>query len=307
MTEEIAAYDAFGIVPVQQIRMQVNAIQELMQAVMQENTHYGTIPGCGDKPTLLQPGAQKIMLMFQLADDYEIVERNLGNGHREYRVKCTLCNRNTGLVQGSGNGLCSTMESKYRYRNVADWEDTGEPIPNDARQRKAEYRKQGFGMKKVNGQWLWVRYLDAQKSENPDIADTYNTVLKMACKRALVSAVLNATAASDIFTQDIEDMPQFRFAEKPDLTELGNAMRDMQAQGVKVSDMKQAIRDALGKDYDRLSQSDVPNAVAVVLATGTRGGEADGASGQEIAPEEIGSRGDALDAAPPLFEEDQVF
>lgn len=307
MTEEIAAYDAFGNVPVQQIRMQVNAIQELMASVMQESTHYGTIPGCGDKPTLLQPGAQKLMLMFQLADDYEIDERDLGSGHREYRVKCTLCNRNTGLVQGSGNGLCSTMESKYRYRNVADWEDTGEPIPNDARQRKAEYRKQGFGMKKVNGQWLWVRYLDAQKSENPDIADTYNTVLKMACKRALVAAVLNATAASDIFTQDIEDMPQFRFAEKPDLTELGNAMRDMQAQGVKVSDMKQAIRDALGKDYDRLSQSDVPNAVAVVLSMGTRGGEADGASGQEIAPEEIGSRGDALDAAPPLFEEDQVF
>ena len=32
------------------------------------------------------------------------------------------------------------------------------------------------------------------------------TVLKMANKRSLVAAVLNATAASDIFTQDIEDM-----------------------------------------------------------------------------------------------------
>ena len=29
----------------------------------------------------------------------------------------------------------------------------------------------------------------------------------MANKRSLVAAVLNATAASDIFTQDIEDMP----------------------------------------------------------------------------------------------------
>ena len=36
--------------------------------------------------------------------------------------------------------------------------------------------------------------------------DIQNTLYKMACKRALVAAVLNATAASDIFTQDLEDM-----------------------------------------------------------------------------------------------------
>jgi hypothetical protein len=38
-----------------------------------------------------------------------------------------------------------------------------------------------------------------------------NTIMKMACKRALVAATLNATAASDIFTQDVEDMPQGTF------------------------------------------------------------------------------------------------
>lgn len=36
--------------------------------------------------------------------------------------------------------------------------------------------------------------------------DVDNTLLKMAQKRALVAAVLNATGASDIFTQDTEDM-----------------------------------------------------------------------------------------------------
>lgn len=313
MSEEIARYEE-AFVPAAQIRQQVNAVQELMASVMQDGTHYGTIPGCGDKPTLLQPGAQKLMLMFRLADGYEIDERDLGGGHREYRVKCTLCNRNTGIVQGSGNGLCSTMESKYRYRNVADWEDTGEGIPGDYQSRKQEYRKRGFGAKKVNGDWRWVRYTDSQKSENPDIADTYNTVLKMACKRALVSAVLNATAASDIFTQDVEDMPQFRLAEKPDLAELGNAMRDMQAKGVAVSDMKRAIKEALGKEYDRLSQKDVPDAVAVVLSMGPTEGQADGAPGQGIAgaETEVGASRDALDAGPSeaeegLYEEEVPF
>jgi hypothetical protein len=43
------------------------------------------------------------------------------------------------------------------------------------------------------------------KIENPDIADTYNTVLKMAKKRAYVDATITAAAASDMFTQDMED------------------------------------------------------------------------------------------------------
>jgi hypothetical protein len=40
---------------------------------------------------------------------------------------------------------------------------------------------------------------------NPDLPDTHNTVLKMSNKRALVAAVLNVTAASEIFTQDVAD------------------------------------------------------------------------------------------------------
>jgi hypothetical protein len=36
--------------------------------------------------------------------------------------------------------------------------------------------------------------------------DMYNTILKMAKKRSQADAVLTATGASDIFTQDIEDM-----------------------------------------------------------------------------------------------------
>ena len=45
-----------------------------------------------------------------------------------------------------------------------------------------------------------------KKVENEDIADVYNTVLKMAKKRAHVDATLTVTGAGDLFTQDlIED------------------------------------------------------------------------------------------------------
>lgn len=39
--------------------------------------------------------------------------------------------------------------------------------------------------------------------ENQELPDLYNTVIKMANKRALVAATLVSTAASDIFTQDM--------------------------------------------------------------------------------------------------------
>ena len=205
----------YDMIPVEQIIRQTEAVKTLMQNGMSDGMHYGRIPGCGDKPTLLQPGAQKLTLMFNLADTYEIQQVDLPNGHREYTITCHLVSKSTGLVQGSGVGLCTTMEKKYRYRNVADFEITDEPIPQDARERKQEYRKQGYGMKKVDGAWCWVHYKDSGQQENPDIADTYNTVLKMACKRALVAACLNTLAVSDLFTQDIEDLGRYAIDYQP--------------------------------------------------------------------------------------------
>ena len=50
----------------QDIKAQVQLIQEVMQAVMQEGYHYGVIPGT-EKPTLLKPGAEKLTMTFRLA------------------------------------------------------------------------------------------------------------------------------------------------------------------------------------------------------------------------------------------------
>lgn len=161
-----------------EVREQVNAMQHLMGLVMKEGTHYGKIPGTGDKPTLLQPGAEKICNMFHLVPRSEVSKTDLGGGHREYEVHTTLTSRDTGEVMGEGFGSCSTLESKYRYRS------------------------------------RWVNNKKVRE-ENPDIADTYNTVLKMAKKRALVDATKSTTAASDIFTQDVEDMPDWMLQRAP--------------------------------------------------------------------------------------------
>jgi hypothetical protein len=41
---------------------------------------------------------------------------------------------------------------------------------------------------------------------NPEIYDLVNTIEKMACKRALVHAVIAVTRSSGLFTQDLEDV-----------------------------------------------------------------------------------------------------
>ena len=73
-----------------ELQKQVNAIQRAMQQVMQLEVHYGKIPGCGDKPSLFKPGAEKICLMFRLIASFEIRRSDLAGGHREYEIVCTL-------------------------------------------------------------------------------------------------------------------------------------------------------------------------------------------------------------------------
>ena len=192
---------------------QVNLIQKVMSAVMRDGEHYGKIPGCGDKPTLLQPGAQKLLVTFRLAPEYAITERQMDKAHREYQVLCTLKTIGSGSFVGQGAGSASTMEGKWRFR-IAPKKITDRPVPKEYWEKRqgdpagaqALLGGKGFSIRKDdNGQWM-IAEGSSDKVEHDNPADYYNTVLKMACKRALVAATLTVTAASDIFTQDVEEL-----------------------------------------------------------------------------------------------------
>ena len=190
-----------GLLPVEKIRQQVALVSQLLREVMIKDTHYGAIPGCGDKPALLKPGAEKICMMFRLAvSGIEVDERDLGGGHREYRINCMLTSPD-GHVVARGVGTCTTMEKKYRYRS----DNTGRPVPAGYWKDRDPTFLGGpqFSPRKTDKGWVIV-----QQIENDNIADSYNTVLKMAKKRAHVDATITATACSDIFVQD-EDAPAF--------------------------------------------------------------------------------------------------
>lgn len=214
MENQLAVYETAPL-SAQQIQSQVNLIQEVMKAVMKDGEHYGKIPGCGDKPSLLKPGAEKLMFTFRLVADPEVEVFDLYHstihGHREYRVKVKISSMN-GTYMGGGIGSCSTMESKYRFRG-GEKINTERPVPKEYWNMRKEGKNAeaqaliggaGFGTGKFDG--AWMIYEIGEKTEYDNPADFYNTTEKMAKKRALVDAVLTVTAASDIFTQDIEEL-----------------------------------------------------------------------------------------------------
>lgn len=170
------------------IRAQVNLMQDVMQEVMLKDTHFGVIPGTG-KPTLYKAGAEKIMSTFRIAADPEVIDLSR-DGEIHYRVKVSMLSPN-GTFLGAGIGECSSGEDKYSWRGVVcddEFDDTPE------NRRRIKYSKYKGNVEKKK-----------QVRTNP--ADVSNTILKMAKKRALIDGVLTVTAASDLFTQDIEDLP----------------------------------------------------------------------------------------------------
>jgi hypothetical protein len=161
-----------------------------------------------------------------------------------YSYRCQLSRG--GRFMGEAIGSCNSWESKYRYRWVpeeaarqrVDFDSlakrggvTNKFEPSFALERKettgqygkppaywqmfedgkasgrAKHVSRTLGKKEYTG---WEMQMDQTQYRipNPEIADTINTVQKMAQKRALVAAVLVVTNCSDAFTQDVEDFAE---------------------------------------------------------------------------------------------------
>lgn len=108
----ISIIDSVNLDHIQTTMNKIAQLQAVVQGTLKENHDYGTIPGT-NKPTLLKPGAEKILMLFGLASEYELIEKiqDYDKGFFAYTVKCTLLKNGEKITEGVGS--CNTKEKKY--------------------------------------------------------------------------------------------------------------------------------------------------------------------------------------------------
>jgi hypothetical protein len=196
----------------------MNVIRQATDQAMERDVDYGVIPGT-NKPALLKPGAEKLGVLFQL--DIQLANEKVWgpDDHLTVISKATVYYAPTGERLGFGEGLCTTREKKYAKRK----QDRLCPECGTDAIKRSKYPPRDnphadpgwYCFAKIGGCGANFAANDPKITEqevgekdNPEIPDCWNTVVKMAEKRARVDAVLAVTGASALFTQDVEDAPR---------------------------------------------------------------------------------------------------
>ena len=166
--------------------------QNLVQTNLKEGKDYGTIPGTS-KPTLYKAGAEKIVVLGKLKSTFDVLDetKDWEKEFFQFEIRWNLWIGENIIVQGIG--LCSSKEDKYRYRWLPE-----KRLPNNVKKENLQY-------KELNGKYGKYK---VYRVENEDVCSIANTILKMAKKRALVDAALLVGSLSELFTQDVEDLPE---------------------------------------------------------------------------------------------------
>lgn len=168
-----------------QLLEQHDAVAELVQNALTKGTDYGTIPGTGDKPTLLKPGAEKLCLAFGAHAEFELVESQI-----DHHADITWLKRKKDWYSNpKGQRLFKWVEETGRSLGIYRYRYLCRVVLSDGRV---------IGTSEGVASTLESKYVDRPR-------DSENTVCKMAQKRAFVGAVLHAFALSNRFTADIED------------------------------------------------------------------------------------------------------
>lgn len=114
--EEVNALSIIENLNMNKVRKSMQAIQmwqELAQSNLVEGLDYGQAFYGSSKPSLLKPGAEKILMLLGLSSEYEIIEKiqDYDEGFFAYTIRCILTKN--GIVVTEGLGHCNSKEKKY--------------------------------------------------------------------------------------------------------------------------------------------------------------------------------------------------
>ncbi len=117
MSEKQAVYavsviDGIDLQEISQTMNKIGQFQAVVQGQLKQNYDYGVIPGT-PKPTLLKPGAEKILMLLGLRSEFEIVDstRDFEKGFFQYQVKAKLYKGEMLITEGLG--AANNRERRY--------------------------------------------------------------------------------------------------------------------------------------------------------------------------------------------------
>jgi hypothetical protein len=172
---------------VQEIKDFVDKVADIHRAILKPGIHYGKIPGC-KKASLWQPGAEVLLLGLRLRPECSVVDQSTSD-EIKYLATCRLVHMTTGVVVAESCASCSSNESRYAWREAVckkEWDSTFET------RKRIKYKHNGENSHQVR----------------TVAADVGNTICRMAQKRALVGTAKTATAASNIYASDLEELKE---------------------------------------------------------------------------------------------------
>lgn len=109
----IMIIDGIKLDRVQQSMSKIQQFQKVIQNTLVEGHDYGQAFYGASKPSLLKPGAEKILMLLGLTSEYEIIEKiqDYDEGFFAYTVRCVL--KKNGMIITEGLGHCNSKEKKY--------------------------------------------------------------------------------------------------------------------------------------------------------------------------------------------------
>mgnify|MGYP001048370781 CR=1 FL=1 len=165
-------------------REQIGLLQGMVKDLLLRDVDYGHIPGT-PSDSLWDPGASQIISAFNCYPGQRRILK-----FEDTPEKISIClevpimSRETNQVVATGIGAASTLETKYKYRWVdspKEWGYEDESI-------------KGLKTKIDSGRTLY-------RIPNPEHSELFNTIVKMASKRAEVDAAESLPGVSSVLRQ----------------------------------------------------------------------------------------------------------
>jgi hypothetical protein len=118
---EIVKFNMLEDNDIEQAQIIFQSIDNYVRRYLKKKIDYGTIPYCGNKPVLFKAGAEKLLRLFQLVPQFQLVDSIVDYPNKlfHYHYRCSLYRK--GILVGESDGLANSKETKFLRKGTFDF------------------------------------------------------------------------------------------------------------------------------------------------------------------------------------------